>query len=258
VQTRADGHADPVGQYLAALHDGDPETLEAVWPGDLVVLDPRAGEVRGHAQLSAFVRRNKSWLAELKATSEQVASLRADRRAVVELMAHLVVDGNEVDWPVAVVADSPDDRSVTFRTYCSQWPLLGRRSLRSAILPPAAISLDGAVAAYFAALAAGDVEAAVACFDVNGYLREPIGPRATHRGTTELRRFFSRQLSAGGIDLQLGAVTDDGHRCAVESTCVRWGGRDLPPQAGLAAFERSPGGLLAAVRLYDDIEPLLN
>jgi hypothetical protein len=65
-------------------------------------------------------------------------------------------------------------------------------------------------------------------------------------------------LSAGGIDLQLGAVTDDGHRCAVESTCVRWGGRDLPPQAGLGVFERSPDGLLAAVRLYDDIEPLLN
>jgi hypothetical protein len=28
-----------------------------------------------------------------------------------------------VAWPVAVVAESPDGRSVTFRTYCSQWPI---------------------------------------------------------------------------------------------------------------------------------------
>jgi hypothetical protein len=48
-------------------------------------------------------------------------------------------------------------------------------------------------------------------------------------------------------------VTDDGVRCAVEYNCVRWGDRDLPPQAGLAVYERRPDGLLAAVRVYDDI-----
>jgi hypothetical protein len=48
-------------------------------------------------------------------------------------------------------------------------------------------------------------------------------------------------------------VTDDGVRCAVEYNLVRWGSHDLPPQAGLAMYERGPGGLLAAVRVYDDI-----
>jgi hypothetical protein len=32
------------------------------------------------------------------------------------------------------------------------------------------------------------------------------------------------------------------------------GSHELPPQAGIAVFERSPDGLLAAVRVYDDVE----
>jgi hypothetical protein len=48
-------------------------------------------------------------------------------------------------------------------------------------------------------------------------------------------------------------VTDDGTRCALEFNCVRWGGHDLPPQAGIGIYERSQGGLLQAVRIYDDI-----
>jgi len=45
-----------------------------------------------------------------------------------------------------------------------------------------------------------------------------------------------------------------GARCAVEYNCVRWGSHDLPPQAGLGVYERGPDGLLAAARVYDDIE----
>lgn len=48
-------------------------------------------------------------------------------------------------------------------------------------------------------------------------------------------------------------MTDDGVRCALEYNCVGWGGHGLPPQAGIGIYERSPGGLLAAVRVYDDI-----
>jgi hypothetical protein len=40
-------------------------------------------------------------------------------------------------------------------------------------------------------------------------------------------------------------------RCA---DCVRWGGEDLPPQAGIAVYERGTDGLLAAARVYDDVE----
>jgi hypothetical protein len=33
----------------------------------------------------------------------------------------------------------------------------------------------------------------------------------------------------------------------------RWGSHDPPPQAGIAVCDRGQDGLLAAVRLYDDI-----
>ena len=42
-------------------------------------------------------------------------------------------------------------------------------------------------------------------------------------------------------------------RCAPEYNCVRWRGRDLPPQAGIGVDERSQDGLLQAIRIYDDI-----
>jgi ketosteroid isomerase-like protein len=129
-QTQAAGHADPVAQYFAALNQGDTHVLETVWPGEVVIYDPRAGEIRGHKQLREFVSTNQSFFAERHARTETVASTVVGGRAVVELLAHLVHDGQEVAWPVAVVAESPDDQSVVFRTYCSQWPVDGRRHLR--------------------------------------------------------------------------------------------------------------------------------
>src|SRR5690348_18002382 len=63
-QTRAAGHTDPVGQYFSALNSGDTRVLETAWPGEVVVYDPRAGEVRGHRELRHFVSRNQAWLAK--------------------------------------------------------------------------------------------------------------------------------------------------------------------------------------------------
>jgi hypothetical protein len=112
------------------------------------------------------------------------------------------------------------------------------------------------VGRYQAALDTGDAEALVRTFEPDGYYREPIGPHLTHRGTAELRSFFTERIGArGGIALEPCEVTDDGVRCALEYNCVRWGDRDLPPQAGLGVYERGPDGLLAAARIYDDVEP---
>ena len=91
-------------------------------------------------------------------------------------------------------------------------------------------------------------------FVPDGHVREPMGPNPTHRGTEQLRSFFTGQFTAGGIGLQRCAVTDDGERCALEYNCIRWGADDLPPQAGLGVYERAADGLLAAARFYDDVE----
>ena len=233
---RAVGQADPVGQYFTALNNGDAHALEDVWPGEVVVYDPRAGEVRGHRQLRKFVRQNREMLAE--------------RHTRIQTVATTCVRGR------AVVAESPDDRSVVFRTYCSQWPVDGQRHLRPPILETGAAVPDDVVGRFQAALAAGDTEAVVNTFAADGYLREPIGRHNTHGGVGELRSLFTKWFSEGGdIGLQPCAVTDDGVRCAVEYNCVRWGSHDLPPQAGIGVYERGPDGLLAAARVYDDVEP---
>jgi hypothetical protein len=254
-QTRDAGHADPVGQFFAALNSGDARTLETAWPGEVVVYDPRAGEIRGHRHLRKFVSDNNAWMAEHHVRIETTASISAGGRAVVELLAHVPRDGGAVSWPIAVVAESPDDLSVVFRTYCSQWPVDGRRHLRPPILPPGDTDPGDVVGRYQAALGTGEVDAIVGTFAPDGYYREPIGPHLTHRGTAELRSFFTERLGArSGIGLQHCVVTDDGVRCALEYNCVRWGDQDLVPQAGLGVYERGPDGLLAAARVYDDIE----
>ncbi|HWC39767.1 MAG TPA: nuclear transport factor 2 family protein [Acidimicrobiales bacterium] len=258
MQTRAAGQADPVSQYVSALNSGDTRALETVWPAEVVVYDPRAGEVRGHRHLRRFVKDSQSLLAERHARSETVASTVDGGQAVVELLVHLAGVGGEVAWPVAVVAESPDDRSVVFRSYFSHVVVEGRHEVRSPILGPGDDHPGDVVGRYQAALEAGDTEAIVSTFAANGYFREPASPHYTHRGIPELRSLFNVFFSAGGgIGLQHCAVTDDGVRCALEYNCLRWGSHDMLPQAGIAIYERGRDGLLAAARVYDDVEPPL-
>src|SRR6478672_4064829 len=163
-QTRATGLADPVGQYFAALNKGDTQVLETVWPGEVTVYDPRAGEIHSHRQLRRFVKQNQVFLAEHHARTHTLAATCVAGRAVVELIVHLEANGRELAWPVAVVAESPTDVSVVFRTYCSRWPVDGRRYVRPPILPARQVQLADVVGRYQAALDAGDAEAAVETF----------------------------------------------------------------------------------------------
>jgi hypothetical protein len=253
-EVRAAGQADPVGEYLAALREGDTRILETVWPGEVVIYDPRAGEIRGHRQVRQFIAHNMSWLGGLHARAEIAATTRSAGRAVVELLARLDHGGRELAWPVAVVAESADDQSVVFRTYCNQWPVDEQRHVRPPVLGPGQVQPGDVVGRYLAALAAGDAAAAAGAFTPDGYLRTSTGRRYGRDGADGLRSFFERCFGGGGgIELQPCAVTDDGVRCAVEYNCVRWGIHDLPPQAGLGVYERGPDGLLAAARVYDDV-----
>lgn len=256
-QTRAAGQADPVTEYFSVMQSGSTKELESVWPGEVVIFDPKAGAVRGHHHLRRFVRENESFWAERHASIETVASTSVGRRAVVELLAHVNdFQGRKVAWPIAVVAESPDDLSVVFRTYCSQWPVDGVRRLRPPILTRADAEPGDIVGAFLDALNAGDTDGILATFEGDGYLREPIGDAPVHRGRTALRAYFATAL--GGVRLEGCTLTDDGTRCALEYNCLRWGTHDLPPQAGIAIHERGPDGLLTAVRVYDDVEPPRN
>ncbi|GAA2644965.1 nuclear transport factor 2 family protein [Paractinoplanes durhamensis] len=249
-ETRAAGRADPVKQYLTALTAGDTHALEDVWPGEVVIFDPKAGEVRGHRELRHFLRLSRDLLAVRYARTEPSARTVDGGRAVAEFEAR--IDGG-VAWPIAVVAESPDERSVVFRSYFSRRPLDGHHHLRLAILKGAAIPLGDDAGRFQDALSAGDAKAAAGLFAPAGYLREPNG--TVHRGPAALTAYFQRCFADGGIELEPCAVTDDGVRCAIEFNFIRWGKHDLPPQAGLAVLERGPNGKLAAARIYDDVEP---
>lgn len=88
----------------------------------------------------------------------------------------------------------------------------------------------------------------LATFGPDAYLRET--GEQTHRGGAELRAYVK---SVSTVELQPCVVTDDGSVCVLEFNCLRLGGREMSPQAGLAVYERGPDGLLAAVRLYGDL-----
>ena len=146
---------------------------------------------------------------------------------------------------MAVVAESPDDVSVEFRTYCSQWPVDGRRHVRAPILEPGPAHPGDVVGRYQAALDAGDVDAIVGTFATAGYLREPIGPDALHRGVTRAAVVLRRVLRRGRWH-RTPALRADRRRRAVRARVqLRPLGRPRAPAAGRHRGVRAGAGRAA-------------
>jgi hypothetical protein len=142
------------------------------------------------------------------------------------------------------------------RIYHSFWPLERGHRVRGRLLPARrGLALRPPIDAYQRALAKGDVDAVLACYARDGTAREPAGEPFLHRGLRGLRRLYGALLMNGGIPLEHARASDDGTACALEYTVVRWGGTDLPPQAGAAVYERDRDGLIRASRIYDDVDP---
>ena len=256
---RAAGHADPVGQYLAALNDGDTQRARGRMAGDVVIHDPRAGEIRGHRQLRQFVRANRSWMAEHHVTHRRSwpPPLPTGVPCVGAARPPLRHGGQDLAWPVAVVAESPNDavRGVPhlLLPVAGRWatprpaahPRVGRGRSRRCRRPLPRGAGRPATSRRSWARSRPD-----------GYLREFVGPRSVHAGTPSSARTspaaFATAASASSPAPSLTTV------CAVSwsTTCVRWGRHEVPAQAGIVVFERGPDGLLTAVRSYDDVEPL--
>jgi SnoaL-like domain len=138
--------------------------------------------------------------------------------------------------------------------------LTGAHAIRPPLLQPVAgLHESDVVSEYQRALAAGDVEAAVATFEPDGYMLEPAGGEYIHRGPDELRALYrSFFANGGGIPLEHCAVTDDGRACALEYNVVAWGRTELPPEVGIAVYVRGDSGKLAIARVYDDSQPPLS
>jgi hypothetical protein len=201
-----------------------------------------------------------AWLTERNGAGGRVERIITPWRGVEETVLTLDGEGGRIEVPVAIAADRDDDgRIIELRVYYSTWPLTGRHANRPPLLQPdPELHEPDVVGEYQRALAAGDVEAAVAAFEPDASVREPAGPPYVHRGHEELVALYQLFFSnGGGIRLEHCAVTDDGRSCALEYNVVRWGRTELRPEAGLAVYVRGSTGKLASARIYDDADPPL-
>ena len=252
------GANDAIAYYEGIMAE-EPGALIRSFVGEPRVNDPRVGYVEGARQFRAFVTGTAEWLREKDAVVENVTLTRTSTRTVEEVVLHLLAEnGERVELPVAVVTDRNPDRTLkTIRVYHSMWPLTGEHRVRPPLLPAdPELHAGGTPGDYQRALAEGDLAGIVATFEPDGYAREPSGGAYLHRGSEALRGVYAHLFAnGGGIPLEHCTLTDDGVRCAIEYNCVRWGVTEIPPQAGVAVYERGSSGLLAAARIYDDVQP---
>ena len=247
--------------FFDGLFTGEVDALIESFSGVPEVHHPVRGRIRGEDAFRRFVTDKSSWLADRRVDVEHVDLLITDARGVEEVVLHLDGDGGRIGLPFALAADhDEDERIVELRLYFSSWPLNGRHANRPPLLQPGFdLHASDVVGEYQRALAAGDVEAILAAFEPDGYMREPAGDPYVHRGIDELRALFELFFSnGGGIPLEHCTVTDDARACALEYNVVAWGRTALPPEAGLAVYVRGDSGRLAAARVYDDSDPPLS
>ena len=247
--------------FFDGLLTGEVDALLESFAGVPEVHHPVRGRIKGESAFRGFVTDMTAWLAERNADVENVNVVLTDARGVEEVVVHLDSDAGRIGLPLALTADHGDDeRIVELRLYFSSWPLTGRHANRPPLLQPdLGLHEPDVVGEYQHALATGDLEAILATFEPDAYMREPAGDAHVHRGSDELRALYERFFSnGGGIPLEHCTVTDDGRACALEYNVVAWGRTALAPEAGVAVYVRGDSGRLAAARVYDDSDPPLS
>ena len=222
--------------------------------------DPLQGRQTGQGALSRFAGTFHAWLRQRQARATPVRLTRGagGNRLVEESVLHLTLGGRAVPLPVALVAErvSATGGLGSLRLYYSTWPLTGGHRLRPPLLAAdPALAVPDVVGRYQAALAAGDLAGVLATYAPDGVAQQPSGGEYVARGLDAVRAFYSALFATGGgIPLEHCTLTDDGVACALEYNVTRLGRHTVPPQAGVAVYERAPGGLLAAARIYDDVD----
>ena len=248
------GH--PVARYIPLLIAGDEDGLRDLFRGPPRINDPHVGWVQ-ESRFDEFVANSHQGLRERGASVEHVTTTASGRGATEECVLHLVRFGNAVSLPIAIVSDtSPDTRLESIRVYHSMWPLVRFHLVRTPVVPVlAAFVLPDVVGRYHDCLARGDLSGILEQFAPGGELHEPGGALQVHRGATQLRRFFTILFSnGGGLGLEQCTIANEGASCALEYVVTSWGRSAVTHQAAAAVYERADTGLLAGVRMYDDIE----
>lgn len=246
--------------YLTALVAAQPEQLVRRLGDRATVDDPIFGRTGGMPALARYLDEVAAWLSKREGAFEKIAFTMGSDRDVTEGTLSLTFEGRRVSVPVAVVAERRREREVELRLYYSTKPIKGTHAVRSPLLPQDdEVAVPPPVTAHLQALAKGDVQGIIESFENGGTLRDAEGATHVKEDGGGLRTHYERLFaqaagSGGGFELLKGARADDGRTCALEYTVVRVRGKNVPPQAGLAVYERGESGLLRAVRVYEDVE----
>ncbi len=219
--------------------------------------DPIFGRASGSPALERMLAEMGDWLTRHGASYVREAVTVGVDRDVTEGSLTLDSRGRKVTVPIAVVTERRPSREVELRVYYSTRPLNGASAARSPVMASnEALVLPPPVQRHLDALKSGEPDGLVATFDATGVVREASGER--HEGEKGLRAFYERLFggapSGRGVEILKAGSADDGRTFALEYTLVGSRGRDVPPQAGLALYERSDTGLIRELRVYDDSE----
>ncbi len=211
--------------------------------------DPLQGRATGQAAIAQLLASTAAWLHARAATYEGGGFVTGTDRDVTVGSLRLTRAGAAAIVPVAVVAERRRSREVELRVYFPTDPASGDARRRSeSLLPPTTdLVLAVPVASFLDALAAGDVDAAVATFEHDGSLVDAAGTSHA-QGAGGLRGFLERfvaRRAGDGRTIQRAGAVDDGRRCAVEIAVTA---------PGLMLFERGDSGILTALRLYGDLD----
>jgi hypothetical protein len=254
--------------YMLALVSAQADQLVRRLGDRATVDDPIFGRTTGMPALARYLDEVADWLRKHDGAFDKVAFVTGSDRDVTEGTLALTFEGRRVNVPLAVVAQRRPEREVEVRLYYSTKPIKGTRAVRSPLLPQDdEVAVPVQVAAQLDALSRADIGAILASFEEGATLRDAAGE--THVKTGDggpLRAYYeklcavtagadaARTARGAGIEVLKGARADDGRICALEYTVVRVRGKNVPPQAGLAVYERGETGLLRAVRIYEDVD----
>lgn len=242
--------------YIPVLIDTDEASISALVQrlgGKATVDDPIFGRASGLPALDRYVADMSTWLKKHAATYTKLCLTTGIDRDVTEGTLGLTFESKTVELPIAIVAERRRSREVELRLYYSTQPIKGTQAVRSPLVAEnAELVLPTPVSDHLDALKSGDVEKVLASFEVDGTMREARG--LEHSKAIDLKAFYTKLLGGSGVVILKGGAADDGRTCALEYTLVRMAGRDVPPQAGLAVYERGDSGLIRSVRVYDDLE----
>ncbi len=241
--------AEDLRNLYPRLAEGDMAAVSVF--GEKATVD---SPIAGKQQPTAFVAETRAWLARHSGRTEPVHDVVTSERVIHELLLFVVVDGEERELPIMLVAEVGEDGIRDLRVYHSTRPISGAPIVRPPLMqytfaekPPAPVD------AYIEALGRGDAAAVDAVFEPDACVREAAGGASVHCGE-DRTRWYGDLLSHGPVHLHLGSVTDDGETVVCEYMADSWGvNAPMAPQARAAAYQRGASGKLFAARIYDDV-----